>query len=402
MPHDARFLRSLPVRPQLDQLARQAEELLGALRADDPNATLDDAQRTLAQSYDAPDWAGLLLACRMADAIWRDDVAVVRRLVAEHPSLLDQDVLIRKPSNWGPPLTYAANLGRDRIVDALLELGAGDLASAFARAALQGRIGTARRLHERLGSPQPSDGALNGPAYTLNAPGTGLLFELGARGAPAHVVLETDARDPQAKHRILELYVAHGASLPDTPAMALHRGRIDLLEEHLRRDPALLRRTLTHEEIFPPELGCHDEVLATHGTPLAGATLLHMAVDYDELEIARWLLARGMDVDARAAVDAEGFGGHTALFATVVSQPNFWMNQNGGPQVAPWTELLLAHGADPNARASLRKQLHPGYGPDTLHEYRGVTPLSWGERFHHQIFVSAPAMRLIAERASRP
>ena len=30
--------------------------------------------------------------------------------------------------------------------------------------------------------------------------------------------------------------------------------------------------------------------------------------------------------NAKAAVDADGFGGHTALFATVVSQPNFWMN----------------------------------------------------------------------------
>jgi ankyrin repeat protein len=146
-------------------------------------------------------------------------------------------------------------------------------------------------------------------------------------------------------------------------------------------------------------MGCHDEVLATHGTPLKGATLLHLCVDYDELEIARWLLERGMDPDARAAIDGDGFGGHTALFATVVSQPNFWMNYGRGrPQVAPFTELLLAAGADPNARASLRKQLHPGYGPDTLHEYRDVTPLSWGERFHNQIFVSRPAMRRIAER----
>jgi hypothetical protein len=123
-----------------------------------------------------------------------------------------------------------------------------------------------------------------------------------------------------------------------------------------------------------------------------------MCVDYDEREIARWLLDRGMAVDAPAAVDADGFGGHTALFATVVSQPAFWMNYRRGPQVAPFAELLLAHGADPNARASLRKQLHPGYGEDTLHEYRDVTPLAWGERFHNRIFVSVPAMRLIAER----
>ena len=105
-----------------------------------------------------------------------------------------------------------------------------------------------------------------------------LLLELGARVydengkrlAPVDTVLETDSRNPSAKHRILELYAEHGFKLPNTPTMALHRGRIDLLEEHLRRDPNLLQRTFTHEEIYPPELGCHDEVLATHGTPLSG------------------------------------------------------------------------------------------------------------------------------------
>jgi hypothetical protein len=211
-------------------------------------------------------------------------------------------------------------------------------------------------------------------------------------------VLEADSRNPIAKHQILEMYVQHGLELPDTPTMALHRGRIDLLEEHLRHEPGILWRTFAHEEIYPPELGCHDEVLATHGTPLAGSTLLHMCVDYDELEIARWLLEHGMDVDARAAVDAEGFGGHTALFATVVSQPNFWMNLQRKPQVAPFTQLLLDYGADPNVRASLRKELHPGYGEEGMHEYRDVTPISWGEQFHRKIFVSEVAMQLIAER----
>jgi ankyrin repeat protein len=86
------------------------------------------------------------------------------------------------------------------------------------------------------------------------------------------------------------------------------------------------------------------------------------------MEIARWLLEPGMNVDEKAAIDADGFGGHTALFAAVVSQPNFWMNHQGRSQVAPFTQLLLDHGADPNARASLRKQLHPGYGEETMHE----------------------------------
>jgi hypothetical protein len=74
------------------------------------------------------------------------------------------------------------------------------------------------------------------------------------------------------------------------------------------------------------------------------------------------------------------------------------MNHLGRAQVAPFTELLLDHGANPNAVASLRKELHPGYGDPGMHEYRDVTPLGWGERFLRKVFVSGPAMRLIADR----
>lgn len=194
------------------------------------------------------------------------------------------------------------------------------------------------------------------------------------------------------------MYANHGVHLPDTATMALHRGRIDLLEEHLGRDPNLLSRTFSHREIYPVEMGCKEPIDATVGTPLGGTTLLHMCIDYDELDIARWLLDKGLDVNARAAVGANGFGGYTALFATVVSQPNFWMNYHKrGPFVAPFTVLLLAHGADPNVRASLWKQLHPGHGDTTRHEYRDMTALSWGRRFHAPIFVSQPAMRLIED-----
>lgn len=414
-------VRHLPVRPDLDQLKHQAKDLLRAIRRGDPSAIaelaefhpkkidpahakLADAQLVLARSYEARSWPRLVIACNLTDAIWRDDLERVRELVLKDPALLHEHAVVRD-SNWGKPLSYAANLGRDRIIDMLHELGATDLEWALDRAVLQSQIGTARKLHAMLGAPKPSGDALGGAAYTLSASGTAFMFEIGAQVrdatgkllAPVGVVLESDSRKPSAKHQILEMYVEHGLELPDTPPMALHRGRIDLLEDHLRRDPGLLKRTFTHEEIYPPDLGCNDEVLATHGTPLKGATLLHMCVDYDEMEIARWLLDQGMDVDARASIDQDGFGGHTALFATVVSQPNFWMNYIAGrPQVAPFTQLLLDHGADPNARASLRKQLHPGYGKDTMHEYRDVTPLSWGERFHGRILVSTVAMELIA------
>jgi hypothetical protein len=39
------------------------------------------------------------------------------------------------------------------------------------------------------------------------------------------------------------------------------------------------------------------------------------------------------------------------------------------------------------------------FGDDeSLHEYRDVTPLAWGERFHARELVSAAAMRSITER----
>jgi ankyrin repeat protein len=138
--------------------------------------------------------------------------------------------------------------------------------------------------------------------------------------------------------------------------------------------------------------------MATHGTPLAGATLLHLCADYDEIEIARWLLDHGMDADQPAAIDAEGFGGHTALFSTVVSQPNFWMNHHGKAQDAPFTRLLLDHGANPHARASLRKELHPGYERPGMYEYHDVTPWMWGEQFHFQKLVNQAALQLIRDK----
>lgn len=397
--------RDLPVRPDLNRLKEEAQQL-----RDEEKIDLTEAQETLARSYGAPSWERLVQSCHLIDAIWNDDPDTLRDLVTKHPNLLHEPARIHD-GNWGPPMTYAANLGRDRIIRMLYDLGATDLKSAVARALLQSKIDTARMLHQLMGSPRLPDGALGGAAYTLSATGTQLALELGARAidengkrlAPVDLVLETDSRNPEAKHRILELYVQHGLTLPDTPVMALHRGRLDLLEDHLRRDPQLLQRTFTHEEIYPPDFGCHDDVLATQGTPLKGTTLLHLCADYDELDIAHWLLDRGMDPNVRADVDAEGFGGHTALFGTVVSQPNFWMNyRDRGPYEAPLTQLLLDRGADPHIRASIRKRLHEGYGPKydvaNTYEYRNVTALEWGRQFHAQVFVSEPAMSLIEAR----
>jgi hypothetical protein len=422
--------RKLPVRPDLRQLKRQAKDLLKSFRKGDPDALeelrashphppaaadaqLADAQLVLARSYQATSWPRLVRACEMIDAIWRDDIDRVVEIVTAHPEVIHEHAVIRD-SNWGPPMTYAANLGRDRIVRMLHRLGARDTEWALGRAVLQGKIATARMLHEMLGSPEPPEGALAGPAYTLSVSGTAFAFEVGARivdrdgridGNTIEHLLGTDSRNPAAKHEILEMYVEHGLELPDTPAMALHRGRVDLLQAHLERDAELLTRTFPVTDVFPPELGCRTDVFRPHiaqGTPIHGTTLLHIAAYFDEIEIAEWLLERGMDPDAPAAVDEDGFGGYTALFSTVVSQHNFWVNhKRGRPDDASFTRLLLDRGADPTARASLRHGFEEGHGGGPVREYRNVTPLGWGEAFPKKVFVSRESLRLTEARGGR-
>lgn len=405
----------MPVRPDLLQLRHQAKDLLRAVRRGDPSAVaeltehhpgrvdpasarLADAQVALARSYGLTSWPRLVLACRMTDAIWRNDAATVRTLVLEHPALLHEHAR-GVTGNWGPPMSYAANLGRDQIIAMLQELGADDVQFAFERAVLQGRADTARLL-SRMGA-RPMRDSIMGPAETLSGAGMAYLLELGAeisdehgdRFGPVAMVLQTYGRHPAGKHQCLELLASHGVDMPDTPPMAVHRGRIDLLETHLRRDPGVLHRTFSHQEIWPQSLGCHaDESLALHGTPLAGTTLLHIAIDYDELEIVRWLLERGADVNAPAATDPEGFGGHTPLFGAVISQVHCARRREDDT----YARLLLGHGANPNARASLRKRIR-FIDDESMHEYRDVTPLTWGRRFHDQAWVSTAAMRLIAD-----
>jgi len=409
--------RHFPVRPDLDQLKHQAKDLLRAIRRGDaaalaelreyhpkaiaPGAAkLADAQLTLARSYGLESWHRLVTACLMTDAIWRGDAEAVRALVSKDPRLIEESAQGRPASNWGPPMSYAANLGQDAIIEMLRGLGAKDLQHAFDRACLQGRLETARKLYG-IGA-RPTRGCVMGPCETLNASGLALQLELGAEFtdkngdglAPVALLLQTYSRGPGGKHACLEIAAGRGMRMPDTPPMAVHRGRRDLLEGHLLRDPGLFTRTYSHEDIYPPELGCStDRSLGLHGTPLSGGTLLHLCVDFDEMELARWMLECGADVNARAAVDDEGFGGHTALFGCVVSQP-YCANCRRDDTFA---KLLLDHGADPNVRASLRKQLR--FVPDeTMHEYRDVTPLAWGRQFHNRRWVNPTVMRLIAER----
>ncbi len=80
----------------------------------------------------------------------------------------------------------------------------------------------------------------------------------------------------------------------------------------------------------------HHTTLESAFTPMEGASLLHVAAEFGNQNAARALVELGADVNARAATDEHGMGGHTPLFHTV--------NSNGN-RAQPIMKLLLDAGA---------------------------------------------------------
>lgn len=414
--------RGLPAEPSLEIPKREARELLTHWRAAHPEALerirhrhsgfaaaddgtiargpfkLADAQLVLAREYGFASWSDLKhrvqandLARRLARAIRNNDRAVVREILHQCPPLLHIPVV---SGNWGPPMSHAANLGRLEIIQDCSALGARDHQHAFDRALLQGQLDCARWLHTN-GAKLTSE-LIAGPCETLNPDGLRFLLDLGVplakpgsnRFAPVIMVLGTYCRGPERKHACLELLGSH-YDYPDTPMMAFHRGRLDLLKRHLARDRELLNRRFAYREIYPTALGCPDDGLSGMcGTPIAGGTLLHLAIDFDEQEIFEWLIAEGADPNARATVDPEGFGGHTPLFNALVS----CAVTNGRQRDATMVRELLVHGADPSTRASLRKFLDWTEQP-RWHTTRQVTALEWAETFPERGWVNEEGVR---------
>lgn len=416
--------RGLPAQPHLDVPKQQARELLKQCKAKSTDAldrvrrqyaklrNLDDdslsirvklstAQLVIAREYGFSSWTQLKeritgnTAAQLIDkAIRSNDAAAVTQLLNAYPNLLHVPV---SSGNWGPPMSHAANMDRLDMVKTIAALGAKDFQHAFDRALLHGDIETAQWLHEHGATFTP--GIFMGSCETLNEKGFGFLDDSGVpltdgqgnKLAPLAMVLETYSRHPIGKHKILQRFKARGYQWEDTPMMAFHCGDLDQLKKHFQRDPELINRRFSYREIYPPELGCADDLRSgLHGTPIDGTTLLHLSIDFDEREIFDWLLAQGADVNAAAIVDKEGFGGHTALFNAIVSDAYV----NGRQRDAYMIKCLLDLGADVHTKVNLRKYLdwreEPGW-----HIKKNVTPLEWAADFPERGWVSREGVIMI-------
>lgn len=115
-----------------------------------------------------------------------------------------------------------------------------------------------------------------------------------------------------------------------------------------------------------------------------------MAVEYSETDLLHWMIDHGADVNVRGRVDMDGFGGHTPLFHTTVSYTHFDASK---------AELLLRHRADPNVRATIRKQLRYMGNPDLekMIEFHAVTAIGFARQFQVPAWVNEPSISVILE-----
>lgn len=416
--------RGLPANPHLDVPKKQARELLQQVKAKASDAIdrvrrqhqrfrktrdeelsrrmkLSDAQFVVAREYGFASWTQLKeritgnTVAEMIDlAIRSNDAAAVTRLLTDYPNLMHVPV---RSGNWGPPMSHAANMGKLDMVKTIAALGAKDFQHAFGRALLHGDIEIAQWLHAHGAVFSP--GEIMGCCETLNARGFAFLDDSGVSFtdeknnplAPLAMILETYGRNPEGKHAILMRFKKRNYQWADTPIMAFHCGDLELLEKHFQRDPGIIKKRFSYREIYPPELGCADDLRSgLHGTPVDGTTLLHLSIDFDEREIFDWLLEKGADANAAAFIDSEGFGGHTPIYNAIVSDAYV----NGLQRDAYMISRLLDSGADIHLRVNLRKFLdwrdEPGW-----HIAMQVTPLEWAAGFPERGWVSKEGVRLL-------
>lgn len=402
---------SLPERPDLRHLKDQARDILRAGQA----ATLSQAQLQVARLYGFPSWPrlkthveSLLEVGQLKDAIDANDLPRVQDLMTRNPALH------QAPLGYGKngPLTWVAECRVPRAAPSperlamakwMLHNGSdvhqgGD--GPLMRAALADERVPMLDLLVRHGADVNALWAghypiICAPCEALAPQALRRLLEHGADpnrhaakwGTPLSMVVGTYSRNAAGKHACLEVLAEFGIAMPDTPPMAVHRGRLDLLEAHLRVDPQLLSRRFPEAEIYPLSIGLNPGDGLT-ATPLEGTTLLHLALELDDLVTARWLLEHGADPNARASVDAEGFGGHLPLFHAVV---------NMGRRDDAKARLLLEHGADPGLRATLRKQLRDMGDPEKEkpHVFRDVTALQYARAYQEPRWVCEAALPLL-------
>jgi ankyrin repeat protein len=381
--------RPLPDRPNLRHLKDEAKALVKAGEA----ATLSAALFQIARLYGFASWpklkahadsleASMREAAELKQAIDTNALGRVKALMTRNPELH------RAPLGYGKngPLTWVAECRvpweaptatRLAMAQWMIDNGSdvhqgGD--GPLMRAALvDSRIPMMELL---LQNGANVNAEWNGyfpiifaPCETLEPGALKWLLDHGANpncgkagrkypDSALDYVIGTYSRSANLGACIDILLEAGCASRRNMPVVVdLLRGRMDLLAQRLDEDPSLV-------DMRFPELDFGST--GARRLTLRGATLLHVAAEYGNLEAAKMLVERGADVNVPAALDEAGVGGQTPIFHAATQFYDWGL---------PVVEFLVRKGADLSVRAKL-----PGHyeRPD---EFVDCNPLGYARLF---------------------
>jgi hypothetical protein len=426
--------RELPEKPNLEYLKKQAKELLRSA----PQGKLADAQHTLANEYGFATWAklkshvealGLTPAEALKAAVCDSDASRVRELLKKHPELrarIDDplpnygfgqhalfaavqrsdratiDVLlragadIRKRTEW-----WAGGFGvlddcDPSLVDFLTERGAEVDAHSAAR------LGRMAKLRELVTADSGVVRARGGDGQTpLHFASTVEVAEfLLSNGAeidardvdhestPAQYMLRVEQKRhyPMDRQGVARYLVSRGCGTDLLMAAAL--GDVDLVRQHLDRDPACIRMNVS-EEWFPK----HD--------PRAGGTIYiwtlgsqrtahAVARDFGHEDVFRLLMERTPE-ELKLSLACE-LGDEAAFHEFLAKHPD------ASKSLSETDQRKLPNAAQNNNAEAVRLMLEAGWPVDTAGEM-GATALHWAafngnEEMTREILRFHPALEL--------
>jgi ankyrin repeat protein len=359
--------RRLPRQPNLEQLRKQAKELMGGW----PGFTLSEAQRELARAYGFASWPKLKAfvdganVARLADAVKAGDHAAVRKLLKARPELVGMDM----SENDEHRALHFAVLHRDpEMVRILMRAGADAHKGIWPHRDATTALDFARDrefpeivaiIEEEEQQRRQSMSCPNvavSPAQELineairNGDNDAAIARLTADpslvhacdrngGTPLHVAAQVDSEPMVAWLLAHDADPRHIDAKGNTP---LDRAA-NAVGEHY---PAVAQRLLDAGGPLTIRgavaLGDIDRVrqFVTRDTDWRRSGLLSLAVRHGQLEMVRLLLDLGADVDERVLL--------SAVEEPVESsgQPLWDAAHRGLRDIA---ELLLDRGANPNA-----------------------------------------------------
>ena len=421
--------RRLPQQPNLEQLKKQAKELLEGFRASEPTAVaevrqferspnalhfaLNDAQRVLARAYGFQSWPKLkafvdgATIARFTDAVKAGDMAQVRSMLSLRPELVNMD----RAGNDEHRALHEAVLRRDAvIVKLLMEAGAdarkGIWPNRDATSALT--LARDREYSEIVAIIEEEERLRREEMSCPNATISPMQDEISAailhgEAAMAKRLLEQDGSLIQACDRdgATPLHIAaqvadvglvawlldrrasvHRRDLRDNTALDRAAQSAEPRNNYAQRFPPLARLLLDHgaEITISAAVALGDEqrvreMIAAEPAllhrNLRNGGLLSLAVNHNQLAMVSLLLDLGADVDERVMLEE--------LEEPTLSwgAPLWYAALGNQLEIA---RLLLDRGADPNANV-----------------YASGWPLS--NAWNHE---GGALKRLLLERGARP